>query len=135
MIHLSFLQTFIFCSIILNTNSKSQSRQYQNVFNIPQYYYQQQQQQQQQQQPLTVNGQKWFYSSNQQPYAYSWYWTNNDVPSSNFYKNSLPMNQGDQMSDWACGRSPVTNRFSRIMGGQDAVPHSYPWMVSLAKRS
>ncbi|CAF1039710.1 unnamed protein product [Adineta steineri] len=127
------LQFIIFDFIIINSDSKSQSRQYQNIFNNPHFYYQQQQQQQQQQ--LSVDGQKWFYSSNQQPLAYSWYWTNNDVPSSNFYKNSLSLQQTNQLANWACGRSQVTNRFARIMGGQDAVPHSYPWMVSLAKRS
>ncbi|UJR08929.1 hypothetical protein I4U23_013181 [Adineta vaga] len=131
--HMSFIQIFIYNFIILNINSKPQSRQYQNIFNVPQYYYQQQQQQQQQ--PVAVGDQKWFYSSNQQPYGYSWYWTNNDVPSSNFYKNTLPLNQVDQLSNWACGRTQITNRFSRIMGGRDATPHSYPWMVSLAKRS
>ncbi|CAF4460910.1 unnamed protein product, partial [Adineta steineri] len=52
-----------------------------------------------------------------------------------FYKNTLPFNQADQLSNWACGRSQISNRFARIMGGQDAVPHSYPWMVSLTKRS
>jgi hypothetical protein len=122
-----FLQ-LIFNIVFINGDSKSQPKQYQNIFNRPQYF-------QQQQQMTNLNDQKWFYSSNQQPLAYSWYWTNNDVPSSNFYKNSLPANQANQLSDWACGRSETTNRFSRIMGGQDAVPHSYPWMVSLAKRS
>ena len=117
--------------IFINAESKSQSRLYQSLFNNP--LFNNYQQQQQQQQPF--GGQKWYYTSNQQPLAYSWYWTNNDVPSSNFYKNSLPFYDGDQLSAWACGRSRVTNRFSRIMGGQDALPHSYPWMVSLAKRS
>lgn len=93
--------------------------------------------------PLSTNNnnnnpaasQKWFFSSNQQPIDYTWFWTNQDRPSSNFYKNSLPSNQHDQLSQWACGRTPISHRFSRIMGGQDAMPHSYPWMVSLAKRS
>jgi secreted trypsin-like serine protease len=120
MLNIFFLQ-FI---LIIQIDSKTQSRQYQSVFNNQQYNYQQ-----------PYADQKWFYSSNQQPLAYSWFWTNNDLPSSNFYKNSLPFQQTDQLSNWACGRSQVTNRFSRIMGGRDAVPHSYPWMVSLAKRS
>jgi len=131
MFNIIFLQFIIFNIVIINADSKTQSRQYQSIFNIPLDNYQQQQQQQQQ----PYAGQKWFYSSNQQPLAYSWYWTNQDVPSSNFYKNTLPFNQADQLSNWACGRSQITNRFSRIMGGQDALPHSYPWMVSLAKRS
>ena len=120
MLNILFLLQFI-----LIIDSKSQSRQYQNIFNNNQQY--------NYQQPYA--GQKWYYSSNQQPLAYSWYWTNNDSPSSNFYKNTLPFQQVDQLSNWACGRSQITNRFSRIMGGRDAVPHSYPWMVSLAKRS
>jgi hypothetical protein len=135
MFNILILQYIIFDIIIIHADSKSQSRQYQSIFNMQQLYYQQQQQQEQQQQQLSVGGQKWFYLSNHQPLADSWYWTNNDVPSSNFYKNTLPIHQSDQLSNWACGRSQVTNRFARIMGGQDAVPHSYPWMVSLAKRS
>lgn len=130
-INVAFRHLLILVFINSLVNSKSQSRQYQNIFNVPQYYYHQQPQQDQ----PPVDNQKWFYSSNQQPFAYSWYWTNNDAPSSNFYKNSLSGFQADQLSNWACGRSQATNRFARIMGGQDAVPHSYPWMVSLAKRS
>jgi len=122
MFNIIFFTSFI---IIISADNKPQSRQYQSIFNRPNYDYQEQ--------PYV--SQKWFYSSNQQPLAYSWYWTNNDVPSSNFYKNTLPSHQGGQLSNWACGRSQITNRFSRIMGGQDAAPHSYPWMVSLAKRS
>lgn len=114
--------------IFLPAHSQSQSKQYSSLFHRPSYDYQRQQEQ-------PYAGQKWFYSSNEQPSAYSWFWTNNDLPSSNFYKNSLPLSQAGQLSNWACGRSQVTNRFSRIMGGQDALPHSYPWMVSLAKRS
>ncbi len=125
----SYLVQFIFCIMFVHATSKSQPQQYQGFFNGPQNLYQQQQQM------ANIDGQKWYYSSNQQPLAYSWYWTNQDLPSSNFYKNSLPSNQADQLSNWACGRSQITNRFGRIMGGQDAVPHSYPWMVSLAKRS
>jgi hypothetical protein len=131
MYNILFLQFLIFdIIIIINGDTKAQSRHYQSIFNTPLGNYPQQEQQQQ---PFA--GQKWFYSSNQQPLAYSWYWTNNDLPSSNFYKNTLPLHQADQLSNWACGRSQTTNRFSRIMGGQDALPHSYPWMVSLAKRS
>ncbi|CAF1081394.1 unnamed protein product [Rotaria sp. Silwood1] len=129
MFNILFLQLIFLNIIIINTSSKSPIRQYQTIFNKPQFYYQQQKQEE------TLSGQKWYYSSNQQPSAYSWYWTNNDIPSSNFYKNTLPNQQADQLSNWACGRSQVTNRFGRIMGGQNAVPHSYPWMVSLAKRS
>ena len=117
-----FTSVFI---IIISADSKGPLRQFQNVFNRPNYEYQQ-----------PYAGQKWFYSSNQQPISYSWYWTNNELPSSNFFKNNLPLPQsGQQLSNWACGRSQIANRFSRIMGGQDALPHSYPWMVSLAKRS
>jgi hypothetical protein len=116
--------------MFVNGVRKSQPQQYHGFFNGPQNFYQQQQQQM-----TDIDGQKWYYSSNQQPLSYSWYWTNQDVPSSNFYKNNLPSNQADQLANWACGRSQVTHRFARIMGGQDAAPHSYPWMVSLAKRS
>ncbi|CAF4004562.1 unnamed protein product [Rotaria sp. Silwood2] len=129
MLNILFLQLIIFDITIINAGNKSPIRQYQTIFNKPSFYYQQQKQGQ------TIDGQKWYYSSNQQPSAYSWYWANNDVPSSNFYKNALPIQQNDQLSNWPCGRSQVTNRFGRIMGGQNAVPHSYPWMVSLAKRS
>ncbi|CAF1577367.1 unnamed protein product [Adineta steineri] len=115
---------------IVNGATKSQPQEYRAFFNGPSNYYQQQQQQM-----TNINSQKWYYSSNNQPSAYSWYWTNQDVPSNNFYKNTLPFNQADQLSNWACGRSQISNRFARIMGGQDAVPHSYPWMVSLTKRS
>lgn len=121
---------FDFCSIamlilavlffIVDAEEKSQPRQYSGLFYPP---------------SDSSNSQKWFFSSNQQPIDYSWFWTNQDRPSSNFFKNTLPSNQLDQLSNWACGRTSITNRFSRIMGGQDAVPHSYPWMVSLAKRS
>ncbi|CAF0730459.1 unnamed protein product [Didymodactylos carnosus] len=84
----------------------------------------------QQQQP---SNNRWYYSNRNDDIRAKWYWTPNDVPSSNFYKN-IPEN-GDQLSSIFCGRSKTSIRFSRIMGGQDAVPHSYPWMVSLAKRS
>jgi len=114
--------------MFVNGVRKSQPQEYQGFFNGPQNFYQQQQM-------TNIDSQKWYYSSNQQPLAYSWYWTNQDVPSSNFYKNTLPSNQIDPLANWACGRSQTTNRFARIMGGQDAVPHSYPWMVSLTKRS
>jgi guanylate cyclase len=126
MLYIQFLPFLIFDILIINADSKTQSRQYQNIFNRPSFNYQQQQ---------PYANPKWFYSANQQPLTQSWYWTNNDVPSSNFYKNTLPFQQADQLENWACGRSQTTNRFARIMGGQDAVPHSYPWMVSLAKRS
>lgn len=129
MVHICFLHFLIFDILLINGESKSQPRPYESVFNKPQFYFQQQPQKQ------VIPGQNWYYSSNQQPPAYSWYWTNNDAPSSNFYKNTLPSQEADRLSNWACGRSQVTNRFGRIMGGQDAVPHSYPWMVSLAKRS
>lgn len=120
-----FYSVIFICSFLfIPAHSQSQSKQYPSLFHRSSYDYQQ-----------PYAGQKWYYSSNQQPSAYSWYWTNNDLPSSNFYKNSLPLPQSGQLSNWACGRSQVTNRFSRIMGGQDALPHSYPWMVSLAKRS
>ncbi|CAF1310126.1 unnamed protein product [Rotaria sordida] len=133
MLNLLCLQFIIFNIIIVNSASKSPIRQYQNIFNKPQFYYQQEQ---------TITGQKWYYSANQQqqqqqpsPSIYSWHSTNHDIPSKNFYKNTLSIQQIDQLSNWSCGRSQVTNRFGRIMGGQNAVPHSYPWMVSLAKRS
>jgi len=125
---LYYIVQLIFGIMFVNGASISQPRQYQPFFNGPQNFYQQQQM-------TNVDGQKWYYSSNQQPSAYSWYWTNQDLPSSNFFKNTLPAHQADQLSNWACGRTQITNRFARIMGGQDAVPHSYPWMVSLAKRS
>lgn len=119
--------------LIVYGESQTQSKHYPNLFQRPDLAYGNGQGSP----PASSNGdgQKWFYSSNQQPIAYSWFWTNNDLPSSNFYKNSLPSYQDDQLSNWACGRTQTTNRFSRIMGGRDAVPHSYPWMVSLAKRS
>ncbi|CAF4763155.1 unnamed protein product, partial [Rotaria magnacalcarata] len=81
-----------------------------SLFNKPQFYNQQRKQVQQN------AGQKWYYTSNQQPSAYSWYWANNDSPSKHFYKNTLPNHQADQLSHWTCGRSQVTNRFGRIMG-------------------
>ena len=112
----------------VTATSKSQAQQYQGFFNGPQSVYQQQSM-------ANIDSQKWHYSSNQQPAAYSWYWTSNDRPSASYFKNSLPSNRADQLASWACGRSQITSRFSRIMGGQDAAPHSYPWMVSLAKRS
>jgi hypothetical protein len=123
-----YIVQFTFGSILVDSVSKSRPQQYQGFFNRPQNFYQKQQ-------IPNVGSQQWYYSSNQQPSAYSWYWTNQDLPSSNYYQNSLPFGQADQLSNWACGRSLVTNRFARIMGGQDAVPHSYPWMVSVAKRS
>jgi hypothetical protein len=125
---LYYIVQFILGIMFVNGVSKSQPQQYQGFFNGPQSFYQQQQ-------IPNIRSQKWYYSSNQQPTAYSWYWTNQDVPSSNFYRNNLPFNQAGQLSNWNCGKSLITNRFARIMGGQDAVPHSYPWMVSVSKRS
>lgn len=89
------------------------------------------------QQPQQINNQKWAYSLNPKQASYTWYWNNNNNnnnnrPTNNFYGN---VHSSDSLADWSCGRTGITNRFSRIMGGQDAVPHSYPWMVSLAKRS
>ncbi|CAF2120793.1 unnamed protein product [Rotaria magnacalcarata] len=129
MLNILFLKLIIFGITIVNGEIKTESVQYESLFNKPQFYNQQRKQVQQN------AGQKWYYTSNQQPSAYSWYWANNDSPSKHFYKNTLPNHQADQLSHWTCGRSQVTNRFGRIMGGQDAAPHSYPWMVSLAKRS
>jgi hypothetical protein len=114
--------------LLVNCVTKSQPQEYRGFFNGPQSFYQQQQM-------TNVDSQKWYYSPNNQPTSYSWYWTNQDIPSSNFYQNALPFDQADQLSNWACGRSRTGDRFARIMGGQDAVPHSYPWMVSLTKRS
>ena len=89
-----------------------------------------------QQVQLTNTGsQKWYYSSNQKPLTNSWSWTDNSLPSSNYFPNSPQENPADRLPNWSCGRSATTGRFSRIMGGQDAVPHSYPWMVSITKRS
>ncbi|CAF2871195.1 unnamed protein product [Rotaria sp. Silwood2] len=118
----------MFTIIFAHDDVKSKPQQYQSFFNGPQSFYQQHQM-------TNIDSQKWYYSSNQKPLAYSWYWTNQDVPSSNFYKNTLPSKPIDPLRNGACGRSQITNRFSRIMGGQDAVPHSYPWMISLTKRS
>jgi hypothetical protein len=123
-----YIVQLIICIMFVNGTSKSQPQEYQGFFSGPQNFYRQQQ-------IANMDNQKWYYSSNQQPPSNSWYWTNNDMPSSAFYQNSLPNNQADQLSNWACGRSPISNRFARIMGGQDAVPHSYPWMVSLTKHS
>ncbi|CAF0908491.1 unnamed protein product [Didymodactylos carnosus] len=85
----------------------------------------------QQQQQSSNN--RWYYSNMNDNIRTKWHWTHNDVPSSNYYRN-IPDN-GDQFSSMLCGSSKTSMRFSRIMGGQDAVPYSYPWMVSLAKRS
>ena len=120
----------------VNCVIQTQSQQYRSFFTGQQ---QQQQQQhffrQKPQDTTNNNDQKWFYGSNKQPLAYGWQWINQNLQSSNFYQNSYSPNQMNPFSTWSCGRSPVINRFSRIMGGQDAVPHSYPWMVSLSKRS
>ncbi|CAF1920276.1 unnamed protein product [Rotaria magnacalcarata] len=112
---------------LVDADEKSKHQRYQSFFNGPQSFYQQHQM-------TNIDTQKWYYSSNQKPLTYSWYWTNQDVPSSNFL-NSLASKDTDPLSNRICGKSPMTNRFGRIMGGQDAVPHSYPWMVSLTKRS
>ena len=125
----SFLLLLIYDIIIIIIESKSQSKPYQSIYNKPQFYFQEEKKTQ------ISKGQKWFYISNQRPLTHSWYWTKNDLSSSNFYKNALSLHQTDQLSNWACGRSRITNRFGRIVGGQDAVPHSYPWMVSLGRRS
>lgn len=119
----------LLCGAMLTTGlRRSEAQQYRAFFSGPQSFYQQRQM------PI-VNNQKWYYSSNNQPSSYSWYWTNQDAPSVNYYQNALPFNQAAQLPLWTCGRSQIGNRFGRIMGGQDAVPHSYPWMVSLAKKS
>lgn len=124
-----YLVQLTFSMMYVNGVGKTQqSQQYRGFFNGPQNYYQQQI-------VTNLDNQKWYYSSNQQPAPYSWQWTNQDAPSSNFYKNPYRTNQMDSFNNWACGRSQTANRFARIMGGQDAVPHSYPWMVSLSKRS
>ncbi|UJR37305.1 hypothetical protein I4U23_030013 [Adineta vaga] len=129
-LYLYCIVQFVIRITIINSVTKSQPQEYRAFFNRPQNVYQQRQEQ-----IASINSQKWYYSSNNQPTASSWFWTNQNVPSSNFYQNSLPFNQVDQLSNWVCGRNQISNRFARIMGGQDAVPHSYPWMVSLAKRS
>ena len=122
----------LFRILAAQDNSQPQARQYQNIFDQPSLS----PGHRDQAQIDPAAGQQWFYSSNRQPVAYSWYWSSNDQPSpSNFYKNTLPSDQAELLSAWACGRSQVANRFARIMGGQEAAPHSYPWMVSLAKRS
>ncbi|CAF4211646.1 unnamed protein product [Rotaria socialis] len=112
---------------LVDAEEKSKHQRYQSFFNGPQSFYQQHQMK-------NIDSQKWYYSSDQKPLTYSWYWTNQDVPSSNFL-NSFASKDADPLSNRMCGRSPMANRFGRIMGGQDAVPHSYPWMVSLTKRS
>ena len=123
-----FVQLTFFMMYVNGVRKSQQAQQYRGFFNGPQHYYQQQM-------STNLDSQKWYYSSNQQPSAYSWQWTNQDVPSSNFIQNTYPNNQMDSFTNWACGRSQTANRFARIMGGQDAVPHSYPWMISLSKRS
>ena len=125
---LCYIVQFAVSIVIVNGASKSKPQQYLSFFNGPQSFYLQQQ-------ATDTNSQKWYYSSNKKPIAYSWYWAVQDFPSSNFYKNTLPSKQNDRTVNWDCGRNQLANRFARIMGGQDAVPHSYPWMVSLAKRS
>jgi hypothetical protein len=125
---LFYIVQFIFSIMLVNGVRKSQPQQYQGFFNGPQNFYQQQSM-------TNLDGQKWYYSSNQQPLAYAWSWVNQDVPSSNFFKNVLSSNEANPLLNWACGRSQAANRFARIMGGQDVVPHSYPWMVSISKRS
>ncbi|CAF0976787.1 unnamed protein product [Adineta ricciae] len=114
---------------ILTAGMKSQLQQYQRFLNGPESVYQQRQLQ------TNSNNQKWYYSSNNQATPFQWYWTKQDTPSSNYYQNTVSFNQGNQLSNWACGRNQLSSRFARIMGGQDAVPHSYPWMVSITKRS
>lgn len=130
LVFLCFLMVQLVCRLEqVDARRKTQSQEFYGFYNGPQSVYQQQQQ------VGNAGGQKWAYSSNQQPLTYSWYWANNGQPSSNLYPNSPNENSVDQMPNWSCGRSATKGRFSRIMGGQDAVPHSYPWMVSLTKRA
>ena len=128
-VYLYYIVQVMFGIVVGNDVTKSQPQQYRAFFNGPQNFYQQQQQM------ANIDSEKWYYSSDNQPSSYSWFWTNQDAPSSNFFQNSLPFNRANELSNLDCGRSHTSNRFARIMGGQDAVPHSYPWMVSLAKRS
>lgn len=119
---------FLFGSILTHDETESKPQQYQSFFNGPQSFYQQHYM-------THIDSQKWYHSSNQKPAPYGWYWTNRDVPSSNFYKNNLPFKHHDPLSNEACGKNQISNVFARIMGGQDAIPHLYPWMVSLTKRA
>jgi hypothetical protein len=121
---------FTFSIENIHANEKSQAQTYQGYFKSPHTVYQQQNDMNSPVKP------KWYLTSNQQSLNNAWHWTNNnDRPSGNFFQNSFPSNQANQVLDWSCGRSSATSRFARIMGGHDAIPHSYPWMVSLAKRS
>ncbi|CAF4875007.1 unnamed protein product [Rotaria sp. Silwood1] len=49
----------------------------------------------------------------------------------NFVRNWLFLNETDTLPIWSCGKSPVANGVARIIGGQNAVRNSYPWMVLL----
>lgn len=123
-----------FWSVFLGTNfhqfviaiRKARSYEYRGFFNGPENVYQRRQ-------PMNnILDNKWSYSSNNQPrMSYGWYWTSNEEAWSNSFQNNI----GNSIFDSSCGRVAIQNRFSKIMGGQDAVPYSYPWMVSLGKRS
>ena len=104
---------------------KYKSQSYQDFFNRPESNYQSRQAMN------NLGNNKWSYNSNQQPLNYGWNWNTGGQ----MVANSFQMNNNNQFFSWSCGHASITNRFPKIMGGQDSVPYSYPWMVSLAKRS